>query len=271
MKAFARWNQHRSTARKIRRSQRGIAGSLPGGVVAGLVLLTLTACGSSSSGAGGGGTASASQLTAFCGDKAQIEGWAQMTGSDGLAPPSIDQWNAVAVAAKSIAKHAPSQVVADVKSLADQASKFSSGGFSSLDADNMAATVGRIEQFVADNCSRTGSGAALSGTNAEFCAAAATATSDGGNVDFAALPGQLKADVSALVIDLKAVLKVSPKEIAPSVKKELAGVIEIQKILASHGYTADAKTQDAIDKLSTNLSLTDDVVTKYVDDTCGNG
>jgi hypothetical protein len=244
---------------------------LPGGVVAGLVLLTLTACGSSSSSDGGGGTAAASQLSTFCGSKAQVDGWAQMTGSDGLAPPSIGQWNAVALAAKSMAKHAPSQVAPDVKSLAAQASKFSSGGFSSLDADNMAATVGRIEQFVADNCSASASGVAFSAATAAFCAAAAKANADANNLDLAALPNDLKAQFAANVADIKDVLKVSPKDIAPSVKKELAGVSTMQKVLASHGYTVDAKVGAALDKLETDLSFTDDVVTKYMNDTCGNG
>jgi hypothetical protein len=175
MKAFARWNQHRSTAQKIRRSQRRIAGALPGGVVAGLVLLTLSACGSSSS--SGSAAASPTQLSA---------------GASPAASPA-------------------------------------------------------------------------------FCGAAVKASSDGGNIDFASLPNQLKDELSALITDLQGVLKVSPKQIAPTVKKELAGVISIQKVLASHGYSVDDKTQTAMDKASADLSFTDDVLTKYVNDNCANG
>jgi hypothetical protein len=176
MKVFARSNQHRSASPKIRRSQRRIAGALPGGVVAGLVLLTLTACGSGSS---NGGAAAA----------------------------------------------APTQLSAGASSVASPA----------------------------------------------FCGAAVTAATDGGNIDFASLPGQLKNDVSALIVDLQGVLKVSPKQIAPTVKKELAGVISIQKVLASHGYSVDDKTQAAMEKASADLSYTDDVLTKYVNDNCANG
>jgi hypothetical protein len=131
--------------------------------------------------------------------------------------------------------------------------------------------VGRIEQFVADHCSASASVVAFSAETAAFCEAAAKANADANNLDVAALPNDLKAQFAANVADIKDVLKVSPKDIAPSVKKELAGVSTMQKVLASHGYTVDAKVQAALDKLSTDLSFTDDVVTKYVNDTCGNG